>query len=509
MNGILSPDTLLDPTLAAGAQAFVRAAYGVLLLATLVQAFPQRARFFRSERWGGYAQSSPLVDAILSPPVSSFVLAVWIGSALLLVVGVAAVWAALVNLVLARFFFIHMRWKSVLRGMGAPGFMTYWLGGAVCLLELSRAVAPSVRPLALLVLQVDFSFIMFSAGVYKLTAGYALNHGMEYGLVNPEWGYWWRAYRRLSTDHWLLRILNHLAWGTEVVGAVLMVVPATRFVGGLLILVSFAFIASQIRLGFLCEMVMVSACLFFHAGSPGGNVVDALTRQVVVPASVVEWTGVAVLLKAALWTYLALLPIAHGGLFHNFYARRRLPSPLQTILDRYANAFGLIIWRVFSVDVVNFFVLIHRQQVGHPETRILLSRYGWRGGFRFSHVGESIAITSVFTTLKYYPSNSALFTGRLLRYARTLDCQSGSELVFEYVSILKENGAFGEQPVAEYVVDPLNGTVREHVLDATRSVRTAHAVSPVHEGVQPGTYVPARSQATAMSTSHASRTTRW
>ena len=44
--------------------AFVRVAYGVLLAGTLLQALPQARRFFLSERWGGYAQSSRAVDAI-------------------------------------------------------------------------------------------------------------------------------------------------------------------------------------------------------------------------------------------------------------------------------------------------------------------------------------------------------------------------------------------------------------------------------------------------------------
>src|SRR5439155_11925927 len=169
--------------------------------------------------------------------------------------------------ILARYFFIQMRWKSVLRGMGAPGFMTYWLSVVVFLLEFTKHAAPSARALAVLVAQIDFALIMFSAGIYKLTAGYAANEGMEYGLVNPEWGYWWRRYRRIPPRHTLFRVLNHLAWGTEIVAAILMVVPSTRLLGAAVIFVSFVFIALQIRLGFLCEMVIAATLLFFFNGS--------------------------------------------------------------------------------------------------------------------------------------------------------------------------------------------------------------------------------------------------
>ena len=62
---------------------------------------------------------------------------------------------------------------------------------------------------------------------------------------------------------------------------------------------------------------------------------------------------------------------------------------------------------------------------------------GIGGGLRFSHVAESIAVTSVFSTLKYYATNQRLFDQRLLRYARTLPGGPDDVLVFEYMSLLK------------------------------------------------------------------------
>ena len=51
--------------------------------------------------------------------------------------------------------------------------------------------------------------------------------------------------------------------------------------------------------------------------------------------------------------YIALLPFAYGGLVTNFYLRRRLPAPWQHLLEAYTNFFGIILWRVFSADLVN------------------------------------------------------------------------------------------------------------------------------------------------------------
>ena len=39
-----------------------------------------------------------------------------------------------------------------------------------------------------------------------------------------------------------------------------------------------------------------------------------------------------------------------------------------------------------------------------------------------------ICLTSLFTTLKYYPSNDAIFRERLLRYARTLPRAAGDRV---------------------------------------------------------------------------------
>jgi hypothetical protein len=480
------------PQLALETQSFVRFAYGVSMLGALALSLPNARRFFVSERWGGYAQSSRLVDAIQNPYVLPFLYAVWAAACALLVVGRWTVFAAAINLLICRELFIRMRWRGVLRGMGAPGFIAYWLGGAVFLLELTSRYAPSVRPLALLALQLDFGLIFLSAGIYKLLAGYRRNYGVDLGLVNPEWGYWWRFYRRLRPDHRLFVGLNQLGWATEIVAALLMLVPQTRFLGGAIIVLTFAFIATQIRLGLLCEMVVLSGVLFFHPGSIGARLVHDLFSWV--PASpsgrhTPGWLGAA--LAAALWTYIALLPFAHLGLALNLYLRRSLSPRMQRLLETYTNTFGIIVWRVFSVDVVGFFVKIHRGQRDDRASRELVGKWGWRHGLRYSSVAEAIAVTSLFTTLKYYPSNNALFVERLLRYSRTVPHARDEVLVFEYVSVFKEGADWELLPAAEYVVDTRAGTVEEHLLDDRVSVRAPHEHSPVHEAARPGSYAPA------------------
>jgi hypothetical protein len=459
------------------------------MLLTLLQALPNARRFFISERWGGYAKSARGIDAVQNPAVMPVIIGIWIAAAAAITVGWASPWPALLNLACCRYFFIHMRWKGVLRGMGAPGFIAYWLGLAVFLLEYTSRYAPDLRPLALLVMQVDLALIMLSAGVYKVTAGYPRNHGMELGMCNPMWGYWWRTYVRMPPNHVLFWTLNQLAWGTEVVAAVLMLIPTTRELGGLLITGSFIFILTQIRLGFLCEMVALGGLLYV---TPGGwldgwialvGAPQATAVAVVAPG----WQLANALLAVGLLGYLALLPLAHAGLYHNFYARRSLPSMVQRVLDRYTNLFGIIIWRVFSVDLVNFFIRVHLEPREGGARRLAGQLGTWP---RFNHVGEMICTTSLFTTLKYYPSNDAIFRERLLRYARTIPRPPAAVLIFEYVSVVKRATHFDWVPTAEYRVDVDAATVSVRLLDETFSARAAHPVSPVHEGAVPGSYAP-------------------
>lgn len=470
----------------------IRFSYGLLLLGTVLYTLPHWRRFYLSERWGGYAQSTRVTDAIQNPTVVPWLMTLWITCAALIAVGKWTLAATAINLLLCRYFFVQMRWQSLTRGQGAPGFMTWWMGVAVFLIECAQRGPASLQALVLLTLQLDFALIMLSSGIYKFTAGYPQNHGMELGLANPEWGYHADFFRRLAPGHWFFKFLNHSAWSVQLLGALLMLWGPTRFAGAVMIFGSFAFIATQIRLGLLCEIVMLGALLFCAAGTPGDDWISQLVPEWAVSPSSSSLLPDAVqgLLTFALTGYLVLLPLAHLGLFYNFYGRKSLPRPLQRALEAYTNFFGIIIWRVFSADLVNFFILIHRQPRGDKSQPELLTRYGWRGGWRFSHVGESITLTSVFTTLKYYPSNSEIFHDRLLRYARTFKCPADSVLVFEYVSIRKAAEQFEYVTTAEFCVDLAASAIREHVLNPAAPLRTAHAASPILEGARPGSYVP-------------------
>ena len=458
------------------------------MLLTLLRAVPHARRYFLSERWGGYGEAGWRVDAIQNPVVMPLVMLSWLGAALALVLGVAIVPAAAVNLACCYYFFTAMRWRGALRGMGAPGFIACWLAAAIVLIEVTRRHVPQAAPLALLVLQVDFALVMAAAGIYKFFAGYRSWNGMELGMVNPEWGYWSR-WASFAPRHPLFRFFNEMAWGTEVVAGLLMLIPATRFLGGAIILLSFVFIATQIRLGFLCEMVIVCTLIYFHPGSAGDVAVQWLLPGAAAP-TVEPWpTAISWILGAVLWLYLAFLPLARFGLSYNLFAKRSLPGVLQRVLEIYTNVFGMILWRVFSADHTNFFIRIYEVSNG---SRRLISNWTdhWRYHGRFNQVAEGIVVTTLFTTLKYYPSQPQLFRERVLRYARTLPREAGGVFVFEHVRVVPREDRFAFVPAAEFTVDVAAGTVDEVTLDPSLPVRAPIDGSPVHESARPGSYAP-------------------
>ncbi len=490
-------DALLSPTLSLPSQALLRTAYGALLLATLIMLLPHARRVFLTERYGGYAQASRLTDPIGNPIVLPLVLALWFAAAVLLIIGRHTVLAAFINLVFCWYFFIFTRWRGLLRGMGAPGFLAYWLGACVFFLEYGLYLEPTgtLRSLALLLFQFELAIILLSAGFYKLLSGYSANIGMQLGMVNPMWGHWWTIYKDMPPSHWIFRLLNHLAYVSELLFPTLVILPATRWVGGLILLVTFFFITTQIRLWLLAEMVMVSSIIYYPPGSPPDALITSafpytstFTTNLTAPLSLNLGLAFGLIL------YLALLPAAFCGLWFNALLKRSLPPPFQALLDSFSHVFGLSLWRVFTADLTSFFVNIWIRQPGTTH-EMLWARWGawqWSQWLRYQLVSEAICVTSLFTTLKYYPSNKNIFRDRLLRYARTIPLPSHSHLRFEYVSVRPLASRFEFIPAAEYIVDATLGTVEERILDPTAPVYQPHAASRVFEADRPGSYAPRR-----------------
>ena len=401
--------------------------------------------------------------------------------------------------VVFRHYFITQRWSSVRRGFGAPGFMAHWAARAVFVIELIRHLDQDGQTLQLIVAVVrwDFGWIMVCAGVYKLLVGYLRNNGMEYGRVNPVWGYHWRFFKDVSPHGWYPTLLNYLACLVEVVAGVMILVPlpTTQWLGAIALTLSFIYVTLFIRLGRLSALMAVLP--FIAWASVADSVPLAPGLFSASPAGEALLAGV----RMAAWTYAVLLPVVKVTQYLNLFLNLTLPTPLQRWLTAYANWVPIIIWRVFTADVTDFYLRVWGcDESGRPVDAIIdeqtYSRRGWaRPWFklRLLHVTESIALVSVFTTLKYFPSNRQLFDDKLRRYTSSLLLDWGRTypvIRFEYLKVTKSDRRFEYLHMGDFVLDTLSGEVREEHVRPGFSFADPAQYSPVRESVAPGSWVP-------------------
>jgi len=473
-----------------GAQSLMRSLYGVLLALQLLQTLFVAHRFLTSERYGGYMFASRWADRFLRPGIVRGLTIVWLACAVALIVHGTLI-AAVLNLIFARLFFVEMRWRGILRGMGAPGQMTYWLAGLILLLGISRNwdVGGTLRAVIVVTYRLDFAFIMFAAGIYKATAGYLQNNGAQMGIVNPLWGWWSRSLSRLAPDHFAFGAFNVMAVISEVGCAIAFLIPGISPYAAVLFALGFLAVGALVRLTFLAEMVAVCCILYL---TPTDFFGTHLGAAAIAPDASGAAAVVVTVLSALIALYAVALPFAYAGMWYNFYTRRRLPLPVQRVLDVWTRLCSLNLWRVFTADLTNFIVEIEARNPGTGASRPIVPapKLGLIAELRRLHVGESITLASLFTTRRYYPNDAALFAKRISIYARSLDIQPGEVAVFKFIDVGRSEGKWVFRLVSEFIVDSAAATVREERVDPTFDVTKPAPGSPIYAGATPGSYAP-------------------
>ncbi len=381
--------------------------------------------------------------------------------------------------------------------MGAPGFISFWLACFVFLVEYATAFGDPggrLRDLVVLAFRVDFGIMMMDSAINKIGHGYPRNLGMNFGMANPAWSYWPKLFKPLPMNHPLFTFMNHSAWFFQILGGLCLLIPPVQWMGALIIVLSFLLVKCIIRLGVLCDKLMLIPVIYTKSG---GWMEQLLTRFYTVDPGILGAHGpvpvVNEILTAVLWAYIILLPLAKLGMYTNFYFKKTLPGLLQTALEKFTAAFGIILWRVFTIDLINFFLLAYFED---PKTgeRILHTRFGhwkWNQTNRFLWVGESIMSLIVFNTERYF-QEPGLFEKRVIRYARTMPCPEGWNVVFEYVVLSPTPHGFDYLPAREFRVDLKKETVEQRILDEKAVQVKQRFTSPVRATARPGSYAPVK-----------------
>jgi hypothetical protein len=464
----------------------LRQAAALLFLLDLVAYLPYARTCLGRGYWGDTAVSRAL----------PFVLVVWALNALSLLFGVLPLAGAAVLWQLFRHFYVRNRWKNLFRGGGAPGFMSHYLAMYLVFFELAARLDASglLGDHVATMLRIDFGVVLLCSGTYKSLSGYLRGEGMEYGLANPLWGYWFRLFRRLSPKNILLGAQDRFVAVAQVATGVCLIVPQTAVAGAIMCILAFLYLVPTVRLGRLAFLMMAVPLPFLP------ELGFAPLGQAVAPTVLATPPVVLTILHGAITAYLVILPAVKVMQYLNLFAKIQLPGPLQRALTAYANFVPIIMWRVFTPDVTNFFIRIYKvdRETG-AETPLVhedstyayreLTRFGW--SMRFLHVTESIALTTVFTTLKYFRSQRPLFEAKLLAYAQTLGLDPAREKArFQYVAILKGEAEFEYLAVSDFVVDLETREVTEHRLVPDFPYDEPARYSHIKETAGYGTYAP-------------------
>ena len=444
----------------------------------------------------GRAFFAPAGGAIASPQASRLLWGGWmVFSAMLLFPNPWTRWGASIALwTFTRHYFIRLRWATPRRGCGAPGFMNDFT--ARLLVFFSSAVlfdrSGCLGQAVLWIGRLDLVAIVGCAGLYKLLSGYARGEGMEFGMVNPMWGYAWKFWGTLAPSSFVFRFWNQAGWCSELLAAVFLLTPFWGL-GVFLVSAGFLAVAGMIRLGRLAFLMAFLPILF----SP--FLADDLLAQaqrhgiLSLPTGSRDW----LLAGVAGWAFLLLLTKVVQ--YFNVLKKKKVWSPLQKIADGFGRIWPVILWRVFTSDITNFFVRIRRpgDREGvwhvHEETTYRYGRKTWKNPWaklRFLHVTESIALASIFTQLKYYPSDPGRFRQRILAYTASLPDSTPSDGIWEFhlMQIEKRAEGFHFQPTRIYRVEVASQRVEETWRRSDDRFAEAHEGSSMTHSVEPGVY---------------------
>jgi len=355
--------------------------------------------------------SGLVLDGVFSKYLSrkntKYIYICWIASNILALFGsqYLSLISAITIFIFSRYFFIYLRYKSIGRGNGAPGFMSYWTIKYSLYFQIFTFLEIDFD-LIFLVMKIDFAMIMLSAGYYKQRTGYLRGRGIEYGLRNKMWSWAYVFFTQRSNSALLFKILNFASIGIEYLLFVSLLVPGMGKFAGIQLLVMFFFLLVFVRLGTLpVTMFLLSIVIFFSENN---------SYQLILRGEYKEFAIAYILLLALsiVWNWI-------------FFFKVKIPFWMSWIL-RTANLItGSLIWSVFSASLTENFIEIVRFE-GTKEFEVRGKDYGVHSG---------ITLTTIATYTNYFPASKEIQELRLLHYLKCLF--PGNQVLFVRFKKLK------------------------------------------------------------------------
>jgi len=324
-----------------------------------------------------------------------------------------------ISLFFSRYFFVYLRYQSVGRGNGAPGFMIYWYALYGFFFKVFHFLNWNIDIL-LILLVIDFSLIMTSSATYKFLNGYLANRGIEYGLVNPMWSRFSKFFINLIESHYKLSFniffsLNLVAILCEYLIAFFILIPNFRDVGALLLVMMFILLL-PIKLGTL------PLTMFAISYSISDIKLESMNLFNYSPWEFLFFiTSISVLCLSYLWVWTFNLELSLNHVVRSFAYKSYIFT-------------GVIIWSVFTWGITKHYIRIaeNTDKNGASGTQLF-------GRDRGVHAG--ITRATLMTFLERYPKLKTKQRERIRIYLDSKVFRSNETKDFEIFTInIDKNG---------------------------------------------------------------------
>lgn len=300
--------------------------------------------------------------------------------------------------------FIRDRFRSLSRGMGAPGYFSFFSITSLYFATVAQLPGLFIPcSIALTFLLVELAFIFTSAGIFKFIDAHNQLSGFTIGLLNPAWS-------KISKQ---VSILLKLRWFNDNLGPLLQVLAGLAIIllpvslkplGLMIIVFMFIAITPFLRLAWLCLSIAGTAFVFYIY-YPG----------------LLEWLSTSSgKISFLIASTLRLLVMLH--IFVEYFANYKLfLSILNPLARAYKTLLGSIIWKVFTYDLVRYFIVNARylsnfnnvslQEEPSCGATLILPRF--LGYASLSNVYDSITIASLICSRSYVSSD--IFMARITK----------------------------------------------------------------------------------------------
>jgi len=365
----------------------------------------------------------------------------WVSASLCLIFDFLPMIGSLTLTVIFRYYYIYSRPINLFRGGGAVGIFPAFIAMYIFIVEILVIMgldwASSQMVLYIMVFHIGLT--IFDAGLYKVSNGYLKNDGFQYALMNPFWSYWCNTNIVNSINSNIWRIINPFIAITQLTIGLLMILPSTQAYGAVHLGLGFLVLAFFLKLANL--PLLIGSLIFLF--------VDHKFETSMELSDLFSWlheVNIWVILVGTI--YSIILVVGQLIVWLNFYFSIYLPNSIQKIFDVINLHLPILIWRVFSADVVNIYSLVY--EVDSSGDKRLINRWDFKTDygknaldrFRFFNVAESCVMSSIFNSVRYNDKNLPTAKQRLMQYSYTLLPQlqsKGNNILFEVYRLTKNS----------------------------------------------------------------------